>query len=657
MPTFNNGEPLSLVREKINNAIVTIESFTSNGGGTDLAYTPASRVLTSSTGTDVTLPLVSSDAGLMSAADKTKLDGITVTGTNTGDQTSIVGITGTKTEFNAAITDGDILYVGDITGNAAHTGEVTGSTILTIDKTAITGKTLVTAASGDHILVADASDTDNLKRVTAQSIADLASGGATNLTYTASTRLLESSTGTDVTLPLVSFDPGLMSAADKTKLDAISGTNTGDQTSIVGITGTKAQFSAAVTDGDILYVGDVTSNATHTGDVTGSTALTIANDAVTLSKMANVAQDTVFYRKTVGTGDPEVQTLAILKTDLGLTGTNSGDQTTIAGITGTKAQFDTAVTDGNFLYVGDAPTSHTHTASDITDFSAAVAATASVTANTAKVSNATHTGDATGSTALTVVKIQGKDFPTLSGADDQKYPKYVSGSNAFVMTTIAGGGDVTGDDTSTTVQNIVAYSTTGGKNITELTGTQGDVLYHNGTNWAKLGAGTLGQHLITNGTGANPAWGYGAVIHSSKSAGVTTTAANTTPVSVSGAVFTYAANAVYQIWVMGRLNSAAATTGAGIQFDLSSAVTAIDVQFIHQLASAGTQTGGHSIADDTSVGVSSGVPAGPLDVPLTAWGLLVTGANTGTCQLRLRSETTAVTELLAGTVMVVTRVA
>lgn len=41
-------------------------------------------------------------------------------------------------------------------------------------------------------------------------------------------------------------------------------------------------------------------------------------------------------------------------------GTNTGDQTTIVGITGTKAQFDTAVTDGNFMYIGDAPTAHTH---------------------------------------------------------------------------------------------------------------------------------------------------------------------------------------------------------------------------------------------------------------------------------------------------------
>lgn len=44
---------------------------------------------------------------------------------------------------------------------------------------------------------------------------------------------------------------------------------------------------------------------------------------------------------------------------LTLSGTNTGDQTTIVGITGTKAQFDTAVTDGNFMYVGDAPTAHT----------------------------------------------------------------------------------------------------------------------------------------------------------------------------------------------------------------------------------------------------------------------------------------------------------
>lgn len=66
------------------------------------------------------------------------------------------------------------------------------------------------------------------------------------------------------------------------------------------------------------------------GDITvssGGNTWTIDNGAVTLAKQANVATATVFYRKTAGTGAPEVQTLATLKTDLDLTGTNSGDQT------------------------------------------------------------------------------------------------------------------------------------------------------------------------------------------------------------------------------------------------------------------------------------------------------------------------------------------
>lgn len=81
----------------------------------------------------------------------------------------------------------------------------------------------------------------------------------------------------------------------------ISGTNTGDQT--------------------ITLTGDVT------GSGTGSFAATIAADAVSLAKMADMATSSLIYRKTAGTGNPEVNTLATLKTDLLLTGTNSGDQT------------------------------------------------------------------------------------------------------------------------------------------------------------------------------------------------------------------------------------------------------------------------------------------------------------------------------------------
>ena len=60
-----------------------------------------------------------------------------------------------------------LLGAGNITivENATHTGEVTGATALTLDKTAITNRTAVTAASGDYVLISDVSDTDNLKKV------------------------------------------------------------------------------------------------------------------------------------------------------------------------------------------------------------------------------------------------------------------------------------------------------------------------------------------------------------------------------------------------------------------------------------------------------------------------------------------------------------
>lgn len=78
----------------------------------------------------------------------------------------------------------------------------------------------------------------------------------------------------------------------------------------------------------ISLTGDVTHTSTaFDGTANISGAATIANGAVTLAKQADVATGTVFYRKTAGTGSPETQTLATLKTDLGLTGTNSGDQT------------------------------------------------------------------------------------------------------------------------------------------------------------------------------------------------------------------------------------------------------------------------------------------------------------------------------------------
>ena len=90
----------------------------------------------------------------------------------------------------------------------------------------------------------------------------------------------------------------------------------------------------------------------------GNLNTTISSGAVSLSKMANVSTGTIFYRKTANTGSPEVQPLSTLKTDLGLSGTNSGDDAI------------------NALYSG-------------------------------LVSNANHTGDVVGSTSTVVKGING----------------------------------------------------------------------------------------------------------------------------------------------------------------------------------------------------------------------------------------------------------
>ena len=61
--------------------------------------------------------------------------------------------------------------------NATHTGEVTGATTLTVDKTAISNRTAVTAASTDYVLIGDASDSGNLKKAL---VSDLQDGTGTD---------------------------------------------------------------------------------------------------------------------------------------------------------------------------------------------------------------------------------------------------------------------------------------------------------------------------------------------------------------------------------------------------------------------------------------------------------------------------------------------
>lgn len=107
-----------------------------------------------------------------------------------------------------------------------------------------------------------------------------------------------------------------------------SGTNTGDQT--------------------ITLTGDVT------GSGTGSFAATIANGAVSLAKMANMATDSFIGRDTAGTGAPEVLSAATARSVLGLaTIATTGSASDLSGGTVPTARLGTGTASSATFLRGD----------------------------------------------------------------------------------------------------------------------------------------------------------------------------------------------------------------------------------------------------------------------------------------------------------------
>ena len=131
-------------------------------------------------------------------------------------------------------------------------------------------------------------------------------------------------------------------------------------------------------------------------------------------------------------------------------------------------------------------------------------------------------------------------------------------------------------------------------------------------------------------------------------AGDKPTGANVTPVTL-GISFNYVANKTYVIDLFMLVAPTAATTGCGFMIDTDSAVTYVGSFNIHQLAVAGTVSGGSSIGDlgVTSQGYSSGM-VGTGSNFVAGSGILITGANPGVATFYFRSETTAVTTCKSG---------
>jgi hypothetical protein len=292
--------------------------------------------------------------GFMSSSDKTKLDGIAAGATAcTGTVTSVAATAGTGISVTGSpITGAGTLTITNTSPNATHTGDVTGSTALTIANNCVSNAKLadmpVNTIKGR--IAAGTGDPQDLSAAQVRTLINVADGAqvnvATNLSYStaATTGTVNSSTGDNATIPAATTTlAGLMTCTDKTKLDGIAtGATacTGTVTSVAATAGTGISVTGSpITGAGTLTITNTSPNATHTGDVTGSTALTIANNCVSNAKLADMPVNTIKGRITTGTGDPEDLTAAQVRT---LINVADGAQVNVA----TNLTYSTAATTG-----------------------------------------------------------------------------------------------------------------------------------------------------------------------------------------------------------------------------------------------------------------------------------------------------------------------
>ncbi len=214
----------------------TTQDIANLAAGTDLSYTAATRTLASSTGADVALPVATtSAAGLMASADKAKLDGI-----QAGAEVNV------NADWNAGSGDAQILNKPTL-GTAAATAATDYATAAqgSLASTAVqsvTGTAPIASSGGTtpaiSISAATTGAAGSMSSADKTKLDGIEAGAqvnvGTDLSYTASSRLLASSTGADVTLPEATTTlAGLQSAADKTRIDQLGAD---DSPSFTGLT-------------------------------------------------------------------------------------------------------------------------------------------------------------------------------------------------------------------------------------------------------------------------------------------------------------------------------------------------------------------------------------------------------------------------------------
>ena len=230
---------------------------------------------------------------------------------------------------------------------------------------------------------------------------------------------------------------------------------------------------------------------THTGDVTGTTALTIASDAVTYDKMQDLGTaNRLLGGTSTGTiGEVQVAT-AMIAADA-VDGTKIADDSInsehyVDGSIDNAHIADDAIDSEHYV---DGSIDTAHIADDAVDADKlANSINTEIAANTAKVTNATHTGEVTGSTALTIASnVVDADNLNVSGNGTAGQYLASDGDGSFTWTT-----GVTGDITSV----VAGDGLTGG-------GTGGDVTLTVGVDDATVELDSDAIRVKANGIDAN----------------------------------------------------------------------------------------------------------------------------------------------------------
>lgn len=218
---------------------------------------------------------------------------------------------------------------------------------------------------------------------------------------------------------------GFMSGSDKTKLDGIATgatANSADAALLARANHTGTQLAATISDfsAAVAATAAVTANtakvtnATHTGDVTGATTLTIADNVVTNAKLADVATATIKGRVTAATGDPEDLTATQVRTLINVANgatANSPDATLLARANHTGTQAAGTIT-------GLATVATSGSASDL----------GSGTLPAARFDDTAHGARVGGTTHAAVVAAGASGF--MTGADKAKLDGVATGATA-----------------------------------------------------------------------------------------------------------------------------------------------------------------------------------------------------------------------------------